>query len=130
MPCSPKITTTYDDFRDPKVLRGTEKHRQLPWLYRENRTDLLKVQRTASWKVPQEPVKTYSLLGFQPIAAFTVQQSAVLSNDNTRAHATWENPVRDHGHGIDHIHVGWLRPMADGRYGRPGDRTPRIAAAE
>lgn len=44
------ITATYDDFRDPKHLRSTERYRQLLWVYRENKTDLIKVQRTESSK--------------------------------------------------------------------------------
>lgn len=109
---NPSINTTYDDFRDPKTLRGTEKHRQILWLYRENRTNILKVQRTASWKVPQEPVKTYSLLGFRPIAAFNAPRTVPLSTGNALVHKAWEQLVSHYGGGVKHLHVGWLEPEA------------------
>ena len=104
---NPPVTTTYDDFRDPKRL-GREKHRQALWLYRENETGILKAQRTSSWKVPLEPVKTYSLLGFKPVAAF-LHPTSDMRGGNRKIQSLWEQVVRDLGHGTDHLHVGWLR---------------------
>jgi len=108
---NPRITSTYDDFRDLKKL-GNEIHRQILWLYQENGTSLLKVQRTASWKVPQEPVKTYSLLGFRPVAAFWIVPGGKLQIENRRTDETWISLVQEYGHGVDHIQVGWLRSGA------------------
>lgn len=106
---NPSITATYDDFRDPKQL-GRETNRQILWIYRENVTSQLKVQRTCSWRVPQEPVKTYSLLGFRPVACFGLFAERDVRVGNRRIHELWVDLVNAHGYGVDHIHVGWLRP--------------------
>jgi hypothetical protein len=109
---NPRITTTYDDFRDPKQL-GRETHRQILWIYRENGTGMLKVQRTCSWAVPQEPVKTYSLLGFRPVACFGLFGDLDMREGNRRIHELWVEIVSRYGYGVDHLQVGWLQPRAD-----------------
>jgi len=108
---NPRITTTYDDFRDPKAL-GRETNRQIFWIYRENISSLLKVQRTCSWKVPQEPVKTYSLLGFRPVASFGHFAGRDVKEGNRKIHELWEELVEASGYGVNHIQVGWLNPAA------------------
>lgn len=108
---NPAINATYDDFRDPKKL-GRETHRQIIWVYVENVTSILKVQRTSSWKVPQEPVKTYSLLGFRPVTCFGNFGEPDLRRGNSHIHNLWVNLVNTLGHGVDHLQVGWLRPEA------------------
>jgi len=107
---NPRITTTYDDFRDPKHLRGKERYRQLLWVYRENKTGIIKVQRTESSKVPQEPVKTYSILGFKPMACFAPIPTGNIHKDNLGVHSIWVNIVDKFGYGTEHIQVGWLKP--------------------
>lgn len=108
---NPPITTTYDDFRDPKKL-GREKHRQAHWIYQENKTGLLKVQRTSSWKVPLEPIKTFSLLGFKPVAAF-LHPGSEMRIGNRHIQDIWDRLVTEFGHGVDHVQVGWLREGVD-----------------
>lgn len=105
---NPRVTSTYDDFRDPKHV-DKSKHRQALWVYRENQTGHLKVQRTHSWKVPQEAKKTYSLLGFQPIGVFLNGGKKGLHSSNQNVHEAWARVVQDLGYGVDHIQVGWLR---------------------
>jgi hypothetical protein len=107
---NPRIISTYDDFRDPKQLKGTEKYRQLLWVYRENKTGLIKVQRTHSWKVPHEPVKTYSILGFKPVACFSPLPNGDIHKDNRMVHSIWVDLVTEFGHGPEHVQVGWLKP--------------------
>ena len=108
---NPRITSTYDDFRDPKhVERG--RYRQGLWVYRENETGLLKVQRTHSWEIPREAKKTYSILGFQPVAMFLHNEKDGRSAGNQAIHDVWTRVVSELGHGVDHIQVGWLRGEA------------------
>jgi len=105
---NPKITSTYDDFRDPKhVEKG--RYRQALWVYRENETGHLKVQRTHSWKIPREQKKTYSLLGFRPIALFINKKEYNQSSGNQDIQSVWTRVVSELGYGVDHIQVGWLR---------------------
>jgi hypothetical protein len=105
---NPKITSTYDDFRDPKhVDKG--RYRQGLWVYQENETGLLKVQRTHSWEVPREAKKTYSLLGFRPIALFLHNATGDYRLGNQAIHEVWKRVVCGLGYGVDHIQVGWLK---------------------
>ena len=110
---NPKITSTHDDFRDPKhVEKG--RYRQALWVYRENATGHLKVQRTHSWEVPREPKKTYSLLGFQPIGLFLHNGQGDHRAGNQAIHDVWKRVVSELGYGVDHIQVGWLK--SDAKY--------------
>jgi hypothetical protein len=108
---NPRISTTYDDFRHPKRL-AQEPDRQILWIYSENVTSILKVQRTSLWKVPREAIKTYSLLGFRPVGAFGNFSEPNVRDGNCQIHDLWIDLVNEHGNGVNHFQVGWLRPEA------------------
>lgn len=106
----PPITSTWDAFRDPKHLTGTEKHRQFLCVYVENCTNSVKVQRTCDWDVPLEERKTYSLLGFRPVAFMGTFEEKNIKINNERTHQSWLELVTKFGFGEHHLQVGWLKP--------------------
>ncbi|MBK1666699.1 hypothetical protein CKO28_01395 [Rhodovibrio sodomensis] len=106
----PVINSGSDDFRHPKTLTGRERYKQALWVYRENETRCLKVQRSSYWNVALERRKTYSLLGFKPIAVFVASDRESMGAANRRIHALSVEIVRRLGYGENHPQVGWLRP--------------------
>ncbi|AJF05573.1 hypothetical protein [Geoalkalibacter subterraneus] len=105
----------HDDFRYPKHLDSPRmsKHKQVLWVYEENITKRIKLQRIDEWKTPRETRKRYSRNGFKPIAAFTYQ-SGVNINSNIKIHRLWETTLTNYKTPIDNSTYGWLPENVSG----------------
>lgn len=101
-------TSTYDDFRSPKVIAKATKYRQLLWAFRENKTGRIKLQRSDMWNCPLRERRTYSLLGFPAVACWGFEDPDLRIAGNPRIHDVWKRAVEDLGCGADDLRVGWL----------------------
>lgn len=106
-------TSTYDDFRSPKVIAKATKYRQLLWAFRENQTGRIKLQRSDMWNCPLRERRTYSLLGFPAVACWGFVEPELHVAGNSRIHDVWRRAVEDLGNGDDDLRVGWLNEGVD-----------------
>jgi len=104
-----KPRATYDDFRNPKHV---DQHpaRQLLWVFQENGTGILKVQRNNMWMTNLDRPRTYSVLGFRLVACFGFGTAEHYGDLNRRTDQLWRAIVTELGNGVEAPQVGWLAP--------------------
>ena len=106
-----KSIPSWEDFRNPKMIKPSDKYRQVLWTYEELETGALKTQRMDDWAAPRETRKTYSRNGFKPIFAFSYD-GPVSFQGNRAVQLAWEAAMSEFGPGAGDEFHGWLHAGA------------------
>lgn len=102
-------TVNWDDFRSPRDIEKAQFSifKQVLWVYEENLTGRIKVQRIDEWKTPREGVKTYSRNGFKPMRAFTYT-GRTCKTKNLGIVDLWKETMKTFHAPVDNSSYGWL----------------------